>query len=710
MKKIYFMLMGLFVFVSSTAQINVSLPLSADSWNNLQCGSVYQTSAGLRVQGAGHRIGANLHSLGFFDFRQNGEVYLIVVFNPSGYAVLNLGTSVYHKGITTQAIPGFQEGDTLYARLSFNSADSSATYRLAKGNFDNLGGQILIDTHQQLTSAIWGNLASSDVFIGFNDNYGGTSSSLTILSARVENVTPVDRTSEIHGIKRYGFENGSIPSVFNITGNTNDWQIIDTAAVQSVHALYANVPVHQENALQLNVSNAVKVTFDLKYDSETHKYMRFTVDNLSIGIFDSDDACWKHFEWQLPDNGTHQLEWKIFGSQYDVEPGQLWIDNIVIYTSDTTYTPIPDSNFENALTAYDDIQGDNQVPTLAIDTVTVLDVSSRQITDLTGIQDFHSLIKINARSNQISSVDLRKNYFLEWLLIDNNLLQNLDFHGNPHLTTLSVSSNQLTGLDLSPVPNLSYLACSYNNLTNLDVSHTTGLVYLYATYNQISSIDVTVLPSLFRLTLSGNPVSQLDVSQNPRLFQLELNRTPLTQIDISNNPNLQWFSAWESHLQNLDATANSQLSRINIRYIDSLQWVDLRNGNNTAVTEFHATSCPALTCIFVDDPAWWQQNFGNEIDSTAHFVANQAECDAVDVDKSPLDQVLIYPNPAANEIIIDTPVPVHYRIMSLSGQIIQEGHVEITRSVSLNNLKSGFYFLYLETNNGARKLTKFLKR
>ena len=53
--------------------------------------------------------------------------------------------------------------------------------------------------------------------------------------------------------------------------------------------------------------------------------------------------------------------------------------------------PVPDSNFEAALSAYDNIAADGQVPTAAIETITSLNVSNKNISDVTGIEDFTAL-------------------------------------------------------------------------------------------------------------------------------------------------------------------------------------------------------------------------------------------------------------------------------------------------------------------------------
>ena len=70
----------------------------------------------------------------------------------------------------------------------------------------------------------------------------------------------------------------------------------------------------------------------------------------------------------------------------------LWLFFIAI-ASVAQNTAIPDANFEQALIDLNIDSGaiDGQVPTTAINTLTSLNVSNKNISDLTGIEDFTSL-------------------------------------------------------------------------------------------------------------------------------------------------------------------------------------------------------------------------------------------------------------------------------------------------------------------------------
>ena len=74
----------------------------------------------------------------------------------------------------------------------------------------------------------------------------------------------------------------------------------------------------------------------------------------------------------------------------------------------TTY--VPDDNFEQALIdlGYDDVL-DDYVLTANISGVTYLNVSSKEISDLTGIQDFTALTSLQCGNNYLTSLDVSAN-------------------------------------------------------------------------------------------------------------------------------------------------------------------------------------------------------------------------------------------------------------------------------------------------------------
>ena len=161
-----------------------------------------------------------------------------------------------------------------------------------------------------------------------------------------------------------------------------------------------------------------------------------------------------------------------------------------------TYTAIPGTNFEAALDAlgYDDITGDNQVPTALIENLTSLNVESSSISNLTGIEDFTSLTTLKVDYNNLEDqyLDLSANTALEVFSIRDNGsgITSLDLSQNLALRNLNCRDNAIIALDLSNNLALETLKCQFNNLTSLDVSLNTSLTSLTCQDNPLVNLNV----------------------------------------------------------------------------------------------------------------------------------------------------------------------------------------------------------------------------
>jgi len=152
---------------------------------------------------------------------------------------------------------------------------------------------------------------------------------------------------------------------------------------------------------------------------------------------------------------------------------------------------VPDDKFEQALIDldYDDTL-DDYVLTENISEVTSLDVSEKEISDLTGIEEFTAL---------------------EFLYCENNQLNSLDLSNNSALLELNVAHSQLESLDVSNSTSLELLDCYGNNLTSLDVSSNTALINLNCPENQLTALDVSNNTSLITLNCSENQLTYLNM-------------------------------------------------------------------------------------------------------------------------------------------------------------------------------------------------------
>jgi hypothetical protein len=140
-------------------------------------------------------------------------------------------------------------------------------------------------------------------------------------------------------------------------------------------------------------------------------------------------------------------------------------------------TYVPDDNFENYLESNnlgDGIQLNDSINSLSIEMLMFLNVSNQNISDLTGIKDFIAIRELNCGSNQLSSLDLSQNIYLDELECSFNQITYLDLSNNTELTKIYIDDNQLTYLDLRNGNNSNIIDfyASYNpNLTCINVDN-----------------------------------------------------------------------------------------------------------------------------------------------------------------------------------------------------------------------------------------------
>lgn len=184
-------------------------------------------------------------------------------------------------------------------------------------------------------------------------------------------------------------------------------------------------------------------------------------------------------------------------------------------------THFPDDHFIAYVELRCDKDGDGTLSQAELDGVTELYVAYANIKDLTGIELFPYLEKLDCKNNNLTRLDVSKNTKLTKLYCEFNQLTSLDLSKNTALTELNCQVNQLTSLDLSKNTALTKLDCALNPLTSLDVSNNTALTYLDCNYNQLTSLDLSKNTALTRLGCHDNQLTSLDLSKNTALDTLD---------------------------------------------------------------------------------------------------------------------------------------------------------------------------------------------
>ena len=191
---------------------------------------------------------------------------------------------------------------------------------------------------------------------------------------------------------------------------------------------------------------------------------------------------------------------------------------------------IPDTNLELALIelGYDDIP-DNYIDSNKVSEILVLDLSNKQLTDLTGLENFINLENLDISSNQLTQVPIVNFTNLKSLNLNNNLFSVLDLSFNEKINSLNASNNSdLTCIKVGP--------SLYDNLP-------AGYVADQASFELECNCPTLTLTSGFNSKVqtlcSGEPMNTITYQlggENVSAFVLDSNSLPLgVTSNIDNN-------------------------------------------------------------------------------------------------------------------------------------------------------------------------------
>jgi len=253
-------------------------------------------------------------------------------------------------------------------------------------------------------------------------------------------------------------------------------------------------------------------------------------------------------------------------------PSSWVVDSIANYSVDAcivlvcSEVNIPDANFKAALLNYSpriDLDYDGKIEDCEAENVTSLDLSNKNIADLTGIEAFINITSLNVSNNNLTSLDLTLNTKLQTVTVSGNAsltsiilpdgantspkgTSNKVSITNSTLTSLDLSNNALTSLDLHNYSKLATIKVNNNNLTylnvqngnnqnigaaNFDASGNTGLTEIivddiaYATANW-PSVDASI-------TFTSSTLGVADVILNTKLSVYPNPTRGLVSIQVS---------------------------------------------------------------------------------------------------------------------------------------------------------------------------------
>ncbi len=341
----------------------------------------------------------------------------------------------------------------------------------------------------------------------------------------------------------------------------------------------------------LNIRNgANKQTWDDPNDSWNRLSVSFSsLNNPNLHCIFVDDVAYANDKWSE-----------------NIDDTSSFAETEETCTIDLSYfTYVPDNNFEQHLIdlGLDNVL-DDYVFTANINRITSLNISSKGIYDLTGIEAFEDLTELRCDENNLTSIDVSNNVKLE---------------------TLLVNKNNLTSIDVSALPNLRIFGCGYNpDMTTLDVSHNVWMYQLQYSGNKIKNIDLSKNVNLERLYIEKNDITSIDLSKNIKLRDIYFQNNKIESMDFSHNADLSFVFGQNNELTNIDFTGNNKLTKLDLTH-NNLSSLDVRTGNNR-INDFNVRNNSNLGCIYVSDTTYFWENFGLNIDITARFSKDENDC------------------------------------------------------------------------------------
>ena len=386
---------------------------------------------------------------------------------------------------------------------------------------------------------------------------------------------------------------------------------------------------------------------------------------------------------------------------------------------------IPDANFKAALVSNASINT-NMDTEIQVSEASVfngaINVSYLNITDLTGIAAFVLLDSLNCRFNPLISFDVYANTVLTYIncgpFINDNMgfEDSIDFSANTMLTYLNCSGviglgveNSLSSINVTGLNNLTYLDCGANILVSLDVSTNTSLNYLDCSSTCVNGGIGSDFAQLTNLNLSGAiALTYLDCSFDGNGSPLGpgwIAQSSFGYLDVSSNTALTYINCSRNVLTSLDVSSCTALTTLRCSS-NQLTSLNVKNGNNINMDlmsynyGFLASNNPNLSCIEVDNVAWSNTNWANDIDATAYFSENCSGAGLSDINSN---APMFYPNPTTGNLFITEKADI--TLSDLSGKLLLEQ--KNTNQLDISGLPAGMYFLHFGENNN--QIVKVIK-
>ena len=327
----------------------------------------------------------------------------------------------------------------------------------------------------------------------------------------------------------------------------------------------------------------------------------------------------------------------------------LFLGVIFLGFSQAQNVTIPDANFKNYLLADTAINtnADTEISLAEAQAFTgSLLINGLSIADLTGIEAFVNITRLDCYSNNLTALDVSNNLALTRLHCASNQITTLDISANTQIVDIQCHNNGvLNELNIANGNNynFTYMKAYGNSLSCIQIDAgytppsdvgvfspgwTKGGIAQYnadcATLNQIvtipdanfksylvnnssinlngdTEISVAEAQATTQLLINGLSISDVTgIEAFTNLTRLDCYTNNLTAIDVSNNLALTRLHCADNQIETLDISANTLITDIQCHNNGVLYELNIANGNNSNMNWMKAYGNPSLTCIQVD--------------------------------------------------------------------------------------------------------------
>ncbi len=441
----------------------------------------------------------------------------------------------------------------------------------------------------------------------------------------------------------------------------------------------------------------------------------------------------------------------------------LLVFTLLLLTS-FTYAQIvnfPDSNFKDSLLNHDptiDTNNDGEIQFSEAEATIYMNVFASNINDLTGIEAFNNLETLICANNEISvidpsslpllkvlscsnnnleNIDVNQNLNLEYFFCGNNdiseinipnnhnllrisfddtLIQELDLENNNNLELIRISNTEINTIDVSNLVSLKTLELDYTNITEVDLTSNIILEYFSAYSTNLTEVNIQNNSQLIFLIIGSTNVSSLDISSNAEIRFLDFSNTTIQELDVSMLEDLQWIDFSGTISASIDLSNNDHLCRVDGGNSETLEYINLRNGNNTFFqpdNTCHVQSAHVgyiipgsvylyqsnnLEYICVDSIPFAEEYF-LEIPAGVQLIE---DC-SLSISENHTNNLILYPNPSTDAFTVVSEFNISsITIMNTLGQTLLNVKTNSTKEqIDISEFSSGNYLVRITDGNNS---------